>query len=580
MKDEKATDASKLWDDAVGAGPSSMRSELKNKTVFKQTLDFSKDIKDIIDKDNSYIFTPIIKREYVIGDKLFEFTLNNLTEKKNEFFKRPPRTERETGREANSVCKLLPGEIKIDKAGDMNLSTPVPAIIIDKDSKLGPKFGKITEPIWKEVDSNHLVAAPTGTFTQAYEPPIVIHEDKDGNITSILKSQPDGSMRFYSLSSIEGDEKIFIPELEGEKGEIRIISKSDGTRLLKTIDRYGNEISITIEPDKAYLEEDNLPVPLYFETSTNEDGTKTYILDLNTRIPTFERITLRQAKSMVEKVKEMLLDKMAGISGLVNVTSAVKASVLTIEGINKVITWLGRMGIYVINCAIKALDKLLKSAGIYVDVEDLAARAIIYDLLTGIITPESSEILATSFSALQEVSKESGLELKRFLTTEEGLKNISSPVIAHLGGDHAVLVLGATDTEVTIVESDGKTYNVPLETFKSEWQGVILAERAPPLKRPYVPSLSELPPSEPLSLYKPPIEPEKIPLSPEITPETPGLPEYYKEELIAGGLGTAYAEAGEFTETTFRLLGEGDKLFDIITGFSLDGSINYSESWI
>jgi hypothetical protein len=106
---------------------------------------------------------------------------------------------------------------------------------------------------------------------------------------------------------------------------------SEGNRVINMIDRYGRDIPITIENDKAYFKKDGITVPLYSEVSVNEDGTKTYILDLNTRIPTFDRMTLKESKSMVQKVKDMLLEKMANISGLTNVAEPVKALLTVLQ---------------------------------------------------------------------------------------------------------------------------------------------------------------------------------------------------------------------------------------------------------
>ncbi|MDO8603675.1 MAG: cysteine peptidase family C39 domain-containing protein, partial [Candidatus Omnitrophota bacterium] len=457
------------------------------------------------------------------------------------------------------------------------------------------------------ITRNGFAFAPTGTFTQGYEPPIVIHEDTKGNISSILKSQENGHMKFYGQTSekpgAEGKEMIFTPEAEDEKGEIRVTLAPDGKKIFTTTDRQGREIVIIMENDKAYLERGGVEIPVYFDTRMNNDGTRTYTLDLNTTIPNFARTTLSQAKNMIQKVKDMLLEKMTG-AGSGKIASYIRDSILNLSGIEKVTNWLTKMGVYVINCAAKALYGLLKRAGIYISIEDLAARALVDDLLTGVVTPESTEILGTSFSALEEVSKESGWGLKSFMTTIEGLQNISNPVIAYVGGDHAVLVLGANQKEVIVVETDGKTYNVPIAEFKSEWQGLILAERAPPLKRAYVQYLSELPPPKPLSLYKSP-EPNKIPLSIEIARKDFALPgqeslnmqktiasiasleleenavenmETFQEPVVTG-MERVYGKE-DFYTSTFRLKGEGDKLLDVITGFSLDGSVTYTESWV
>ena len=82
-----------------------------------------------------------------------------------------------------------------------------------------------------------------------------------GNIFSILKYQQDGKMRFYNLSTVEGAEKIFTPDLLGEKGEIRIIATSDKKTILLTTDRYGRDISITMEGGKAYIEKGDIKIP-------------------------------------------------------------------------------------------------------------------------------------------------------------------------------------------------------------------------------------------------------------------------------------------------------------------------------
>ncbi|MCX5692590.1 MAG: cysteine peptidase family C39 domain-containing protein [Candidatus Omnitrophica bacterium] len=428
-------DSKDLWEKAQKAGA----------IKFQQTLDLGV----IRDNLTSSIYTPSITRVYNLTNKLGTFALNNISTHNLTVDKMLDVYTEDADKKSAIPGTISPAVSPINPDGTI--------ITIAKEGSLGPSFNN--KASWHGVGEppEPVSASPTGTFTSDYMPPFVIHEDVFGNIYSILKAQPDGQMRFFEFSHMEGNDRIFTPEIKEEQGQVRITTKPDGRKVLITTDRDGREIAVTLENERAYVERGGINIPVYFESSLNEDGTKSYVIDLNTRIPTFERMTLKEAKNVVQKVKDMLLKNMANIGSLLNINEAAKNSILTVKGIQTVANWLNRMGVYVLNCAVTSLYRLMKKYGLSVNMEDIAAKAVVYDLMNGIITPESKEILYTSFSALEESSKELGLGLKRYMTTIEGLRNISNPVIAHVGGDHAVLVLGANEKEVIVVETDGKT---------------------------------------------------------------------------------------------------------------------------
>ncbi|KPK42976.1 MAG: hypothetical protein AMJ78_00600, partial [Omnitrophica WOR_2 bacterium SM23_29] len=146
----------------------------------------------------------------------------------------------------------------------------------------------------------------------------------------------------------------------------------------------------------------------------------------------------------------------------------------SIEVINGIVDWLKALGDNIINCATKALSGLFNLLNIDSSKEDIASTTILFDILFNRI-PLEGEFLYTSAQALVEVAQAYDLALYQYIITMSELAKINWPFIAHVGGDHFVLVTEIRDGVVYLVESNEQEYQVPLEEFLSQWQGFILS---------------------------------------------------------------------------------------------------------
>ncbi|MDP8229785.1 MAG: cysteine peptidase family C39 domain-containing protein, partial [Candidatus Gorgyraea atricola] len=210
-------------------------------------------------------------------------------------------------------------------------------------------------------------------------------------------------------------------------------------------------------------------------------------------------------------------------------------------GLRKITDWLRRMGAYVVNCASKALYNVLAKFDIKTSLEDLAVETILSDLAAGIIKPGQTPILYTSFYSLHKVAFTKGVDLGLYNVTISELKRMEGPVIAEVGGDHAVVITKIQNDIVYLLESDGNLYKVDIDEFREDFQGFVLSRRGPPEKE-------SLPLKPPImlsgELLPPPSEP--------FLPPPPPAPEW----------------------------DEGSKHWTSISSFSLDGSFVRADSWV
>ncbi|MDH5173792.1 MAG: cysteine peptidase family C39 domain-containing protein, partial [Elusimicrobiota bacterium] len=173
-------------------------------------------------------------------------------------------------------------------------------------------------------------------------------------------------------------------------------------------------------------------------------------------------------------------------------------------GLEKAISWLRSKGEFIISCAVYALDRILEKRGqatfsqtqteVSYSLEELAAETIFTDLITqqekgtGTFSEkkvtgtfsEEPERVYTSAYALETAAKKRGLDLATVKTDLENLSRIDSPVIAHVGGNHFVVVSKVEDGKVSGIEATGEEFTIPEEEFVSKWDGIIIAPRSPP----------------------------------------------------------------------------------------------------
>ncbi|MCJ7646453.1 cysteine peptidase family C39 domain-containing protein, partial [bacterium] len=149
-------------------------------------------------------------------------------------------------------------------------------------------------------------------------------------------------------------------------------------------------------------------------------------------------------------------------------------------GLANVVDWLRTKGEFIINCAVYALERILKSKGVSSSREELAADTIFTDIINQVITPGSEGKVDTSAHALETAAKKRGLELKSVRTDLRNLSRIDSPVIAYVGGNHFVVISKVEDGKVSGIETTGEKFTIPEKEFTSKWDGIIIAPRSPP----------------------------------------------------------------------------------------------------
>ncbi|MBI1953823.1 MAG: hypothetical protein HYS41_06855, partial [Candidatus Omnitrophica bacterium] len=127
------------------------------------------------------------------------------------------------------------------------------------------------------------------------------------------------------------------------------------------------------------------------------------------------------------------------------------------------------------------------------DFTTLAVQTLLVDILTGTINPKTTGDMELSLFALQRVAKLHGASATPSRVSFEDLRalvipaqaGIASPVIAHINGNHYILVtVIAADGTVTYREPNagptGQTLTMTQAEFLQVWQGAILSSRAPP----------------------------------------------------------------------------------------------------
>ncbi len=182
---------------------------------------------------------------------------------------------------------------------------------------------------------------------------------------------------------------------------------------------------------------------------------------------------------VTQEVIDGVIDKFTGIVD--NLSSQARGFFDKVTGgLEKVVSWLRGKGEYIISCGVYALSRILESKEVTSSREELAAETIFTDLINQVITSDSEEKVQTSAYALETAAKKRGLDLKTVKTDLENLSWIDSPVIAHVGGNHFVVVSKVEDGKVIGIEATGEEFAIPEEEFASQWDGIIIAARSPP----------------------------------------------------------------------------------------------------
>ena len=152
---------------------------------------------------------------------------------------------------------------------------------------------------------------------------------------------------------------------------------------------------------------------------------------------------------------------------------------LTSSGLVRIVGWLWRASTRVINCAINSIYNILSEVGLSVTKENLAKKAVLIDVLTGVITPENATgDLKLSMYSMIKMAESEGLTLKGANVTIDQLRSIAQPVIAHVGGNHYIVIKSVNDSAVTYIDN-GVEETITIAKFLSVWEGNILTPVVP-----------------------------------------------------------------------------------------------------
>ncbi|MBU1853416.1 MAG: hypothetical protein KJ957_05180, partial [Candidatus Omnitrophica bacterium] len=446
------------------------------------------------------------------------------------------------------------------------------------------------ENIWAVASSQGVFTAPTSS--SILTAPTILTFDSNDNVDTIVMPDESGDVIKYVRKDIVSPDVFRMGSLAPNKSDIMLDFSEEGRLTIETVDSEKPALMVHLEGDKAILHLRGEEIEGRHEVSEDVYGNKIVSVDfLHREIEEEKEITLKTSTGVVRAIKDFLEEKMRE-TGIV--PEKIKRILNDFAGIDKFIKWLTQMGTYVINCASKATRLILAKKGINVGIEEIAVDMILLDLIDGTLSSKTTSILYNTFSTIEKIVKNNGLGLKTMYLTRSQLENITTPVIAHVGGDHAVIVTGVYEDKVSVIESDGKFYDIPINSFLEEWNGYVLAERPPPIREALALEVDIPEISSPLPEFIIPEVEDKFVVPYLSTPEEKLTPLAIEERLER-----ALEFEEESVETEILLSGTepfttdvlGNRVFqnsfeseerslDIITTIGFDGSLTYTETWV
>ena len=124
-------------------------------------------------------------------------------------------------------------------------------------------------------------------------------------------------------------------------------------------------------------------------------------------------------------------------------------------------------------CGSKALFDFLSYQGIRVGEQDIAVLALTIDILNEVVKPEGNpEVIKNSLYALSKASEFFGVKLYpvKINLGQSPSGTVPTPFIAHLKGDHYILVTRITEEKVYYLDEHKEEF-LPVEKFQDEFSG-------------------------------------------------------------------------------------------------------------
>ncbi|MGH7198471.1 MAG: cysteine peptidase family C39 domain-containing protein, partial [Candidatus Omnitrophota bacterium] len=211
-------------------------------------------------------------------------------------------------------------------------------------------------------------------------------------------------------------------------------------------------------------------------------------------------VELAQREAFVTKVKQDVKEAVQNYLLLTQTEREVFASSLglsaneliglTAPDAQKILTWVENQTLHFGQSAFLSLEALLEQKGIPFAREDIAFRAIMVDILAGVITPLDDAELVISIFALDKAAALYGLDLSGAKLTYEDLvtlyqNNPNLKVIAHINQRHFVILTSVTEDSVTYIDTgagpdkQNEIVTVTKEEFLGVWKGNVAIEQSP-----------------------------------------------------------------------------------------------------
>ncbi len=154
------------------------------------------------------------------------------------------------------------------------------------------------------------------------------------------------------------------------------------------------------------------------------------------------------------------------------ILTAYNPAVLTADGFARLATYLTTQLGTIVNCAAFVGGFMLAVNGI-AQIQQLAYDAVLFDILTGVIKPDTTGPVMNSLFALKSAAKSRGQTWTAAKLDYADIEGRTDPAIVTFGQKHFVILSNAGADEVTI--NDGGTIRtMSVDEFRAQWDGTIL----------------------------------------------------------------------------------------------------------
>jgi len=153
---------------------------------------------------------------------------------------------------------------------------------------------------------------------------------------------------------------------------------------------------------------------------------------------------------------------------------------LNASDLEDIVNWIKTKSLHFGQSAFFALRDMLAERGITVNVQDLSDKAIMIDILTGVINAHSQGDLVISMFALNKVGSLYGMSTTPSQMTLAELESILQQpghhkIIAHVKGSHYIVLTGFQDGKILYNEPNiglnGESFSISEQDFLQQWAG-------------------------------------------------------------------------------------------------------------